>query len=275
MQEYTTKNPNIPKENRKHSTDKNKLTDWVLCKIYKKVPNQNVNKKLLDQEEAIVEQNHQLEDEPSPRRRRLSIDQESYQSNGPEDAQIRESNHHSGTDVQTHAPVQYMLTSNQESDLNNVHVRSSQTFPIISMNTKEVQPSSGSSNFEYDQNPSFPSSTESIRFSSGASSCSSMVLPQEEDATDHVAQLDYIMTCHAQTPVVQMDTILNPMAFSQTLMDEIFQQYFQNSYHDTPSLYEEPTMVPEVEYSSYYPNSLMGVENFLSFHPSKCISFDD
>ncbi|GJS79543.1 hypothetical protein Tco_0729424 [Tanacetum coccineum] len=260
MQEYTMKNPNIQKENRKHSTDKNKLTDWVLCKIYKKVPNQKANKNLVDQEEPIVEQNHQLEDEPSPRRRRLSMDEKSYESNGPEHVQIQESNHHSGDNVQTVAPAQYMLTSNQQSDLNNVHVGSSQTFPAISMNTspnlitvqqmpmfcdsnliqppfddtpqafeiEQVQPSSGSSTFDYYPNQACPSSTESIRF---------------------------------LTPAVQMDTNLNPMTFSQTLTDDVFQQDFQNSYHDTPSLDEEPMMVPEADqYSSYDADSVMGLE---------------
>ncbi|GJV63719.1 NAC domain-containing protein [Tanacetum coccineum] len=233
MQEYTTKNPNIPKENRKHNSDKNKMTDWVLCKIYKKVPNQNANKNLVVKKEAIVEQNHQLEDEPSPRRRRLSMDEKSYESNGPEHVQIQESNHHSGTNVQTVAPAQYMLTSNQQSDLNNVHVGSSQTFPAISMNTspnlitmqqmpmfcdsnliqppfddtpqafeiEQVQPSSGSSTFDYYPNQACPSSTESIRFLSGAFSSSSLVLPREEDATAHVAQPDGIMTSLSSTSI--------------------------------------------------------------------------
>ncbi|PWA45800.1 NAC domain-containing protein [Artemisia annua] len=254
------------------------MTDWVLCKIYKKVPNQNANNNLADQEEAIVEQNHQLEEEPSPRRRRLSMaDQASYQSNGPEHVQIQESGHHSRTDIQNVAPVQFMLTSNQQSDLNNVHVGSFQTFPTISMNTspnsitmqhmpmlfgsnliqppfedppqalfaiEQIQPSSGSSTFEYYQNQSCPSSTEND-----------------------------IMTCPA--PAVQMDTNLNPMTFSETLTDDVFQQDFQNSHHDTPRLYEEHPMVLKAEYSSSNPDSVMELENFLSFDPSKCISIDD
>ncbi|PWA54733.1 DNA-binding pseudobarrel domain-containing protein [Artemisia annua] len=65
------------------------------------------------------------------------------------------------------------------------------------------------------------------------------------------------------------------MTFSQTLTDDVFQKDCQNSYHDTPSLYEDQMMVPEAEYSSYNPDSLMGLENFESFDPSEIFSIDD
>ena len=267
MHEYSTKNPNISKESQKHNTDKNKVcsiiclskisynlsfipyifiydlqpilcdlfmqfSDWVLCKIYK-VLKKNPSNNLADQEEALVE------DEPSLRRRRLSMDQESYQSNGAEHVHIQESNHQSGTDVQIVAPVQIMLTSNQQSDLNNVHVESSQTFPSKSINT----------------------SPNLISMQHMPMLCgSNLIQPPFEDPQ--------ALFSKEQAPAVQLDTNLNPMTFSQTLTDDVFQQDFQNSYHDTPSLYEEPTMVPEAEYSSYNPDSLMGLENFESFDPS-------
>ncbi|PWA89710.1 NAC domain-containing protein [Artemisia annua] len=220
MHEYTTKNPNISKESQKHNTDKNM---------------------------AIVEQNHQSEDEPSLRRRRLSTDQESYQSNGAEHVHIQKSNHQSGTDVQIVAPVQIMLTSNQQSDLNNVHVESSHTFPSTSMYT----------------------SPNSISMQHMPMLCgSNLIQPPFEDPQDFLSK--------EQAPAVQLDTNLNPMTFSQTLTDEVFQKDCQNSYHDTPSLYEDPMMVPEAEYSSYNPDSLMGLENFESFDPSsENFSIDD
>ena len=220
------------------------MTDWVLCKIYKikKVPNKKADNNLADQEEAIVfvEQNHRLEEEPSPRRRRLSMaNQASYQSNGTEHVEIQESSHHLGTDVQNVAHVQFMLTSNQQSDLNNVHVGSSQTFPTISMNT----------------------SPNSITMQHMPMLCgSNLIQPPFEDPPQ---------------PAVQMDTNLNPMTFTQTLTDDVFQQDFQNSYHDTQRLYEEPTMVPEAENSSSNPDSVMELENFLSFDPSERMSIDD
>ncbi|PWA49704.1 NAC domain-containing protein [Artemisia annua] len=192
MHEYTTKNPNISKESQKHNTDKNKFSDWVLCKIYK-VLKQNPNNNLAELEEAI-----------------------------------------SGTDVQIVAPVQIMLTSNQQSDLNNVHVESSQTFPSTSINTS-------------------PNSMQHMPML-----CDPQALFSKE-----------------QAPAVQLDTNLNPMTFSQTLTDDVFQKDCQNSYHDTPSLYEDQMMVPEAEYSSYNPDSLMGLENFESFDPSEIFSIDD
>ncbi|PWA50490.1 NAC domain-containing protein [Artemisia annua] len=273
MHEYTTKNPNIPKESRKHNTDKNKLTDWVLCKIYKKVPKQKYpSNNLADQEEVIVETNHRSEDEPSHRRRRLSMDQESYQSNGDEHVHIRESNHQSGTGVHIVAPVQIMLTSNQQSDVNNVHVESPQTFPSMSINMSlnsipmQHMPMLCGSNLIQPpfEDPQALFSKEQVQPSF------------EEDVTGHDAQLDDNMTCPGQAPAVQLDTSLNPMTFSHTLTDDVFQQDFQNSYHDTPSLYEEPTMVPEAGYSSYNPDSLVGLENFESFDPSsEYFSIDD
>lgn len=250
MQEYTTENPNIPKESRKHNTNQKKMTDcWVLCKIYKiKVSNKKADNNLADQEEAIVEQNHRLEEEPSPRRKRLSMaDQASYQSNGPEHVQIQESSHHSGTDVQNVAPVQFMLTSNQQSDLNNVHVGSSQTFPPISMNT----------------------SPNSITMQHMPMLCGSnliQVQPPFEDPPQALFAIEQVQP---------MDTNQNPMTFSQTLTGDVFQQDFQDSYHDTPRLYEEPTMVPEAEYSGSNPDSVMELENLLSFDPTERISIDD
>ncbi|PWA74466.1 NAC domain-containing protein [Artemisia annua] len=280
MHEYTTKNPNISKESQKHNTDKNmvcsiisacpkSLINYLLSLIYSyMIYNQfsviclcsfligcfvrytrfrNANNNLADLEEAIVEQNHQSEDEPSLRRRRLSTDQESYQSNGAEHVHIQKSNHQSGTNVQIVAPVQIMLTSNQQSDLNNVHVESSHTFPSTSMYT----------------------SPNSISMQHMPMLCGSYLIhPPFEDPQDFLSK--------EQAPAVQLDTNLNPMTFSQTLTDEVFQKDCQNSYHDTPSLYEDPMMVPEAEYSSYNPDSLMGLENFESLDPSsENFSIDD
>lgn len=100
-------------------------------------------------------------------------------------------------------PVQSMLTSNQQSDLNIVHVGASQTFPTTSMSTSpnsvtmqpmamycgskltqpavqdpqafamdQVQQSVGTSTLVYYQNQSMPTSTNGFQLSCGAS-CSS------------------------------------------------------------------------------------------------------
>nr|GEV31276.1 NAC domain-containing protein [Tanacetum cinerariifolium] len=254
-------------------------------------------------ESAIVEQNHLLEDEPSPRRRRVSMNQENNQWNGPQHVEIQESNHHSGTDVQMVAPMQFMLMSNQESDLNNVHVGSSQTLQSTSMDTStnfntmqpmamfcgsdsiqpavedhtqalainQVQQSFGSSTCEYHQNQSWPSPTQGFKFSGGASSSSSMVLPQEEDDTGHLAQPDDLMTLPAQAPTVQFDSNTDPMItmqqvdFSQNSRGKVLQQHVQNSYHDTPSFSDD-------EFVSYLESSLIALESedALSVYPPEC-----
>ncbi|PWA50489.1 NAC domain-containing protein [Artemisia annua] len=108
MHEYTLNDPIIPFGSRGQYNHKNKMTDWVLCKIYKKeTKNQNVNINMADQV-----QNMRNTDEPSPTRRKQSVDQE---------------NNHSGTNVQTEIPVSFMLTSKQWSDLSNAHVGASAT----------------------------------------------------------------------------------------------------------------------------------------------------
>ncbi|GJW69725.1 hypothetical protein Tco_0126642 [Tanacetum coccineum] len=174
------------------------LTGWVLCKIYKK-ETKPANNNFGDQEEAI--ENQQLQDEPSPICRRLSWNQESSQLNGPEHVPVQETNYHSETDVQMVEPVQFMLMSNQQSDLNIFQVGASQTFPTTSMNTSpnsvtmqsmpifsgskliqpafqdppqafatdQVQQSVGNSTLVYYQNQSRPTSTNSFQFSCGAS----------------------------------------------------------------------------------------------------------
>lgn len=178
------------------------LTPWVLCKIYKTV-RKTANNNVGDQEEAFEEQNQQLQDEPLPKCRRLSLNQESNQSNGPEHFPVQETSYHSETDVQMALPVQFMLTSNQQSHLNFVHVGASQTFPTTSMSTSpnsvtmqpmamycdskltqsavqdpqafamdQVQQSVGNSTLVYYQNQSMPTSTNGFQFSCGAS-CSS------------------------------------------------------------------------------------------------------
>ncbi|GJU48946.1 hypothetical protein Tco_1218501 [Tanacetum coccineum] len=192
------------------------------------------------------------EDEPSFRRRRLPVHQES---------------NHSGTDVQMARPaVRFMLTSNQESDLNNVSVRSSQTLPSRSMNTstnsitmqptmpmlicgsnsiqsafeepsrafgKQVQPSIGSSTCEYYHNQSGPSASQGFQLSSGASSSSAMAVPHKVDVYTLVGQMDDFVTFPAQESAVQMDTnpnqtTLQQMASLHTSKDEILQQHVHN-----------------------------------------------
>nr|GFB48186.1 NAC domain-containing protein [Tanacetum cinerariifolium] len=94
-----------------------------------------------------------------------------------------------GTDVQMVEPVQFMLMSNQQSDLNIVQVGASQTFPTTSMNTSpnsvtiqpalqdhpqafatdQVQQSVGNSTLVYYQNQSRPTSINGFHFSCGAS----------------------------------------------------------------------------------------------------------
>ncbi|GJS95280.1 NAC domain-containing protein [Tanacetum coccineum] len=315
MHEYITTNPNIPAGSEKQNKDKKRLTNLVLCKIYKKQePNRNANNNIWDQEAAIVEQNHLLEDEPSPRRRRVSMNQENNQWNGPQHIQIQESNHHSGTDVQMMAPVQFMLMSNQESDLNNVHMGFSQTLQSTSMDTstnvitmqpmamfcgsdsiqpsvedhtqafamEQVQQSIGSSTCEYHQNQSWPSPTQGFKFSSDASSSSSMVLPHEEDATGHVTQLDYFITLPAQASMVQLDTNTDPMITMhqvdslQNARDEVLQQHIQNSYHDIPSFSNKSTLMPDVEFDNLIKSMIAHEsEDALIFYPPECYSYDD
>nr|GEX68098.1 hypothetical protein [Tanacetum cinerariifolium] len=82
MHEYTTIDPNIPVGSRE---DKMKLSDWVLAKIYKKDENQNDNnngayhvENMMNSEE-LMEDQKQLQDEPSARQRRISMNKESNQ----------------------------------------------------------------------------------------------------------------------------------------------------------------------------------------------------
>ena len=111
------------------------LTGWVLCKIYK-----NEKKPAKDNvrypEEAIVLRNQKLQDEPSPRRRRLSLNQEGNQSNGPEQVPVQETNYRTEKDFQVE-PAPFLRMSNQQSDLNIVHVRGFSDFPY---NNHENEP---------------------------------------------------------------------------------------------------------------------------------------
>ncbi|GKC44306.1 NAC domain-containing protein, partial [Tanacetum coccineum] len=118
MHEYINNNPNIPTGSR--SDDMMKLSDWVLAKIYKKDENQNDNnngayqvENMMNAEELMEDQN-QLQDEPSPRRRRLSVNQESNQTNGARYIQIQDSNHYAGADLPMVAPVLFMCDSDQQ-----------------------------------------------------------------------------------------------------------------------------------------------------------------
>ncbi|PWA86032.1 NAC domain-containing protein [Artemisia annua] len=303
MHEYTTDNPNIPIGSQEQKEDINKLTQWVLCKIYKK-QKKRANNNVGDQEEAFEEQNQQLQDEPLPRRRRLSLNQECNQSNGPEHAQ--ETNYH----------------SNQQSDLNMVYVGASQTFPTTSMSTSpnsvtlqpmamycgskltqpavqdpqafamdQVQQSVGNSTSVYYQNQPMPTSTNGFQFSCGASCSSSKGSPpaiveqgdndmapgpHEEDIYDDLALLDYLLTFPAPSLAVQMDTSSNPMtvqqmASSQTLRDEVLQQQVQNSYDDTPSLFNQSMIVHENDDS--YIDKLIS-EDAMGYYPSEDHSSD-
>ena len=151
-----------------------KMADWVLCKIYKMEKNPNVNNNVeyqvqnigINQEEAMEE------DEPSSRRRRLSVNQVNNQS---------------GANVQMVASMQSMLVSNQQSNLYKVRAGSVQTFPTTSLLTspnsitmqtkltqtthqdpsrafgKQVQHSIGSSTFEYNYNQTWKSATQGFR----------------------------------------------------------------------------------------------------------------
>ncbi|PWA81143.1 NAC domain-containing protein [Artemisia annua] len=207
MHEYTTNNPNIPRGSQEHKEDSNKLTGWVLCKIYKK-EKKPAKDNVRYPEEAIVLQNQQLQDEPSPRHRRLSLNQEGNQSNGREQVPVQETNYRSEKDVQVELAL-FLRTSNQQSNLNIVHVRASQTFPTTIMKmspnsvtmqpmpifsgskfkqqavqdppqafaTDLVQQSVGNSALVYYQNQSRPTSTNGFQFSCGASSSSSKGFP--------------------------------------------------------------------------------------------------
>ncbi|GKA30257.1 NAC domain-containing protein [Tanacetum coccineum] len=255
MQEYTTDNPNIPIGSHEQKEDGNKLTGWVLCKIYKK------ETKPANNNFGVQEiENQQLQDEPSPRRRRLSWNQESSQLNGPEHVPVQETNYHSETDVQMVEAVQFM-PSNQQSDLNIFQVGASQTFPTTSMNTSpnsvivqpmpkfsgskliqpalqdppqafatdQVQQSVGNSTLEYYQNQSRPTSTNGFHSSCGASSSSSkisppaivepgddyMAVPHEEDIYDNLAPLDDLMASPAQALAYQTDTSPDPKTMQQ------------------------------------------------------------
>ncbi|GJS95222.1 NAC domain-containing protein [Tanacetum coccineum] len=149
MHEHINNNPNIPTGSR--SDDMMKLSDWVLAKIYKKDENQNDNNNAAYQvenmmnPEDLMEDQNQLQDEPSPRRRRLSVNQESNQTNGARYIQIQDSNHYTGADL----PIHPMDTSTDSSLIQPTFQDASQG--IV---TEQVQPSYGSS--------TYPSSMASI-----------------------------------------------------------------------------------------------------------------
>ncbi|GKB44989.1 hypothetical protein Tco_0889931 [Tanacetum coccineum] len=247
MQEYTTDNPNIPIGSHEQKED----ADWV---------------------GAI--------------RRRLSWNQESSQLNGPEHVPVQETNYHSETDVQMVEAVQFMLMSNQQSDLNIFQVGASQTFPTTSMNTSpnsvtmqpmpifrgsklirpavqdppqaiatdQVQQSIGNSTLVYYQNQTRPMSTNGDDY---------MAVPHEEDIYDNLAPLDDLMTSPAQALAYQTDASPDPktmqqMASSQTIRDEVHQQHDQNSHDDTQSFFDQLMIVHKNDYS--YLDKLMAFD---------------
>ncbi|GJZ60057.1 hypothetical protein Tco_0615873 [Tanacetum coccineum] len=132
-----------------------KMADWVLYKIYKKEANINV---------ADQNQNTRNQDEPSPSRRRLSVNQEHNVHVGS--SQTLPSTSITSIHSNTMQPMPMFCSS----------IVTQTTFQDPSRDLgKQVQPSIGSSTCEYYDNKSRPSVTQGFQFSSGASSSSSMV----------------------------------------------------------------------------------------------------
>ncbi|GJT39041.1 NAC domain-containing protein [Tanacetum coccineum] len=107
MHEYINNNPNI-------------LIGSRADQMMKKDENQSDNnngayqvENMMNPEE-LMEDKNQLQDEPSPRRRRLSVNQESNQTNGARYIQIQDVNHYSGVDLSMVAPVRFMCDSDQQ-----------------------------------------------------------------------------------------------------------------------------------------------------------------
>ncbi|GKB00790.1 NAC domain-containing protein [Tanacetum coccineum] len=180
MHEHINNNPNIPTGSR--SDDMMKLSDWVLAKIYKKDENQNDNNNAAYQvenmmnPEDLMEDQNQLQDEPSPRRRRLSVNQESNQTNGAQYIQIQDGNHYSGVDLPMVAPAQFMCDSDKQLAIQPMDTLSGSSLihptfqdPPQGIVTKQVQTSDGSSTWEYHHDQTISTSTNDFRFSSDAS----------------------------------------------------------------------------------------------------------
>nr|GEX43579.1 NAC domain-containing protein [Tanacetum cinerariifolium] len=180
MQEYINNNPNIRIGSR--ADQMMKLSDWVLAKIYKKDENQNENnngayqvENMMNSEELIEDQK-QLQDEPSARRTRLSVNKESNQTNGARYIQIQDGNHYSGVNLPMVAPLRFMCDSDQQLAIRPMDTLNGSSLihptfqdPPQGIVTEQVQTSGGSSTWEYHHNQTISTSTNDFRFSSDAS----------------------------------------------------------------------------------------------------------
>ncbi|KAI3741113.1 hypothetical protein L1987_58780 [Smallanthus sonchifolius] len=136
-----------------YGTHVNKLTDWVLCKIYKKESTRTVNnndnqtdqqvQNAMNQGVVIPQQNELHDDQPPPaQRRRVSVNQH------------HETNHHLGKNINPTPITMQPLATFQDPN--------------------QVQSFFGSSTCEHYLNQSKSTSTNGSRFLSGASSSSSV-----------------------------------------------------------------------------------------------------
>ncbi|KAI3741115.1 hypothetical protein L1987_58782 [Smallanthus sonchifolius] len=194
MYEYTYNRPNLPS-----GSHVNKLSDWVLCKIYKKestrgISSSNNNNNEADQrvqntsnQGEVIQQLNEVHDvQPPPaQRRRVLVN--------PESNQQVQHDHQPGSGVHKMASVG-MNTTIQ---------------PLAAFqDPSQLQSFSGNSTCEYYQNQSMSTSTNSSRFSSGASSSSS-VCPTLEQQVHNTYHED------SQT-LVNMQCCYNPSSMDAT-----------------------------------------------------------
>ncbi|GJY23685.1 NAC domain-containing protein [Tanacetum coccineum] len=204
MHEYTFNYPIKPIGSRGQYKHKNEMDDWVLCKIYKKEANIHVADQL---------QNTRNQDEPSPSRRRLSVNLENNVHVGSSQT-LPSTSVNTSTHSETKQPMPMFCGSN---------VTQTAIKDPSRDNGKQVQASIGNSTCEYYHNKSRPSVTQGFQFSSSASSSSSVVAPCKVDVYTHVALPDDLMTCPAQESTTQLDT-MQPMASSQSSKEELLAQ---------------------------------------------------
>ena len=193
----------------------------MLAKIYKNNENQNDDDNGADQvenmmnPEELMEKQNQLQDEPSPRRIRLSVNQES--------------NYYSGANLPMVAPARFMCDSDQQlaiqpmDTLNGSNLIQS-TFQDLSQGIamEQVQPSYGSSSCEYHHNQRMSTSTNDFRFSSDAPCSYSTVL--NSIASTNVLQQAYNSYQDLEQPQDTLQSFLDqPMELTEDDLKEIIE----------------------------------------------------
>ena len=224
----------------------------MLANIYNTDENQNDNDNGADQvenmmnPEELMEKQNQLQDEPSPGRRRLSVNQESNQTNG-----IQESNYYSRANLPMVAPAQFMCDSDQQLAIQPMDTLSGSnliqsTFQDLSQGIvmEQVQPSYGSSSGKYHHNQTMSNSTNDFRFLSDASCSYSTVL---NSMATNVLQQAYNSYQDPEQPQATLQSFLDqPMELTEDDLKEIMK-----SLNEDNMSFQSSANVLQQAYNSY------------------------